>query len=242
MKKLMLTAALVLLSCGSAFAQFSNSSASKMKSSSSSREVNTAGYNKAYFQYNPSVMRIDYKGVDNQSFNGLALGFAHGFSLMSTQPLYLEVGGNLQFSFYKHTEDADGYYDDEFYTKWRMLSLNVPLHVTYLWQVADKVGLAPYTGFRLRLNLWGSEKGGYSGSDEEYDYYYNQKAESVNIFDKDKMGKDGVAKRFQIAWEIGLNIHINNRFYIGGGYAIDFMEYSEKTKIGTGVLTAGLIF
>lgn len=244
MKKILFIAAAALLTCGTVSAQFSNTTSNSSAGARSTASVKTDGYGKFYFQYNPSVLKPEHG--DNQSFNGLALGFSRGLSLSQTLPFYLEVGGNLQFSFWKQ---ENGGYDDygygvEYYNKFKMLSINVPVLLTYEFMVSDKVGIAPYTGLRFRLGLWGSSKMGvdYNGDDYYYDDDDDDDFKAVNIFDKKKMGSYAVCKRFQAAWEIGLNIHLSDKYYIGGGYAIDFNEFSKKTKIGTGVITAGLMF
>ena len=256
MKKIMFMAAFMLLSCGTAFAQFANTSGSSTtKTRTISSTANTDTWSSLYFQWNPSSLVPD-KG-DNQSFTGLTLGYNHSISLMKTQPLFLEIGGALQYSFFSEEWDEDDWDSDDYdapRNKWNMVSVKVPISVTYNWQVSDKVAIAPYLGLTMRLNVWGDQKVKFDGDfvDDVEDYYgknssqyetIEEAQESKNIFDKNDMGgKDATANRFQLGWQIGVNFKFNNKFYIGAAYGSDFMEYSKKVKISQPSITVGLIF
>lgn len=217
MKKLMLMAAVMLLSCGTAFAQFTNASGSS-KSSGSSTPLEVKEWTSLYFQYNPSWFVP--KHGDNESFNGLTLGVSRAINVMQSQPLFVEIGGNVQFGFTNDMADSD--------LKWKMLSIGVPVNLTYAWHVSDKFAIAPYLGLNMRLNLWGNI------THDDFD-------DSLNIFDDDDVD-DLQHKRFQIGWQIGANFQFNNSFYIGAGYGTDFMEIFENCKIGRAYITLGLMF
>ena len=243
--KILAVAALLAVSTG-ASAQFTSSSSSK----SSSTSVNTDGWSSVFFQWNPSTLKYDSKYADDQNFTGLSLGYSKGISIMETAPLYLEIGGVLQYSFYTIEPDDDddyyyyyysratragSYYDDYYYygdgddkTKWNMLSIKVPVNLTYDFQVSDAVTIAPYGGLTARFNLFGNIKNGDS--------------KSQSIFDEKKVGKDYVAKRFQIGWQIGANVKFNDKWFLGASYGTDFSEIAKKTKISTASITAGLLF
>ena len=215
MKRITLITAMMLLSCGTAFAQFSNAGSSSTKNLGSLSSVNTENYTSVYFQYNPSSF-IPKHG-DSESFNGLTLGVSHAINIMESQPLYIEVGGNVQYGFTGEWLGLDDF-------SWKMLSVGVPVNLTYAWHLTDKFAIAPYLGLNFRFNIWGSV-------DDDY-----------NIFDDDEMGDDLQHKRFQMGWQIGANFQFNNTFFIGGGYGKDFMELFEDCKIGRASITAGFIF
>lgn len=248
MKKIMIAAALVLLSCGTAFAQFTNTSSSSVsKARTGSTTANTDTWSSVYFQWNPSQLVPD-KG-DNQSFTALTLGYNQSISLMRTQPLFLEVGGALQYSFYSfdglNPDDDDA--DDYLKFKWNMVSLKVPVSLTYNWYVSEKVAIAPYLGLTLRFNVYGSQR--YKFTDDDFKEYVEDRygedgvdelEESKSIFDKKDV--DDTANRFQLGWQIGVNFKFNNKWYLGAAYGSDFIEYSKKVKISQPSITAGLIF
>ena len=222
MKRITLITAMMLLSCGTAFAQFSNAGSSGTKRLGSSSPVNTENYTSVYFQYNPSSFG------DSKSFDGLTLGVSHAINIMEEQPLYIEVGGNVQYSssssafVIQYISGSTIYREDK--VSWKMLSVGVPMNLTYVWHVADKIAIAPYLGLNFRLNLWGKLDGRH------------------NVFDSDQVGNSTQHNRFQMGWQIGANFQFNNTFFIGGGYGTDFMELFEDCKIGRASITAGFIF
>ena len=258
----MLMAAFALLATGSAFAQFANSTGGAKKTSTT---ANTSEWSSVYLQWNPSNFVTDVKGADDQSFTAFTLGFNKAFSIMQNQPLFIEVGGAVQYSFYSEDAmDDDEWEDDLHYLfgkdyedydmpkdKFGMLSLKVPVSLTYNWQATDNIVIAPYAGLTVRFNLVGSM---WTKFDEDYvddvkEYrklYYEEiqkQEESKNIFDKDDMGdKDATANRFQLGWQIGVNFKFNNKWYLGAAYGADFSEFSKKTKISQPSITAGLLF
>ncbi len=218
MKKIMLAAAFVLLSCGTAFAQFTNASGST-KSTGSSTPVEIKDWTSVYVQYNPS--RFIPKNGDSESFNRFTFGVSRAINVMQSQPLYIEVGGNLQFGFTSEFVGSE--------LKWKMLSIGVPVNLTYAWHITNKFAIAPYFGFNMRVNVWGNL------THDDYD-------KSLDIFDDDDVSDALQHKRFQIGWQIGANFQFNDDIYIGAGYGTDFMEIFEKCKIGRAHITLGLMF
>lgn len=220
--KLLMMAAMTMV-CISASAQFTNTG------SGGSSDVNTSGWNSFYVQFNPSWINYDIKHVDSDSFIGLQLGYSRAFSLSPNIPLYLEVGGALEYSFFSPDTDDDDYYyyyDDEDITNY-WLSLKVPVNVVYNIQIPNStIAIAPYAGMRLRGILLAKEKYG----DETYDY-----------FDKDDVGKDATWKRVQVGAQLGTNVKFN-KFFIGLGYGFDITEVAKKVKFSELSFTAGLIF
>ena len=264
----MLMAAFALLATGSAFAQFANSTGGAKKTSTT---ANTSEWSSVYLQWNPSNFVTDVKGADDQSFTAFTLGFNKAFSILQDKPLFVEVGGAVQYSFYsednKEWKDEDDWEDHLYHLfgkeyedydmpkdKFGMLSLKVPVSLTYNWQATDNIVIAPYAGLTVRFNLVGSMWTKYddgfiddvneNGRSSYYDPgYYEKMEESKNIFDKDDMGdKDATANRFQLGWQIGVNFKFNNKWYLGAAYGADFSEFSKKTKISQPSITAGLLF
>lgn len=265
MKKLLMMAAFALLSSANAYSQFANTNGSQAKKISST--ANTAEWSSVYIQWNPSNFAVDVKGADDQSFTAFTLGFNKAFGVMKSQPLFVEVGGALQYSFYSEDAmDEDDWEDDLNHifrgdyddydlpqNKFGMLSLKIPVSLTYNWQASDIIAVAPYVGLTARLNLVGStwtkfDSDFMDDADEDggtrFDKgWYEEMEESKNIFDKKDMGsKDATANRFQLGWQIGVNVKFNNKWYIGAAYGSDFSEFSKKTKISQPSITAGILF
>ena len=242
MKKIKLFMAAALLAvCGTASAQFSNTS----KSGGSGTGV--TDWNAITFEFAPSNITYDYDDADDQSFTGLSLSWTHGFAISKTMPLFIETGLGVQWSFYKEedgsVEDEDDYYSSDTRTdKFNMFSLKAPVSIGYQFDLANgKVALAPYAGIDLRYNLSGKIK------EEESSYWENDYTDGIlssseerDLFDKKDMGE--AWKRFQIGWHIGAKCTFSQKYTLGIAYGADFSEIAKKTKTNAFRISAGIRF
>ena len=212
-------AAAMLAVCGTASAQFSNSS----KSGGSGTGV--TDWNAISFEYAPGNFTYDYEDAKDQSFTGLSLSYTHGFAVSKSAPIFIETGLGVQYSFYK--ED----FEDDVSEKLNMFSLKVPVSFGYQFDLADgKIALAPYAGIDLRYNLSGKLK--YESDDWSY---------KADLFDKDEMDGDEW-KRFQIGWHIGAKCTFSQKYTLGIAYGADFSEIAKKTKTNAFRISAGIRF
>lgn len=221
MKKLFIVAALAVV-CSSASAQF----VSSKSSTGSASTVNTDGWSTVYLQYNP--MTFDMDGT-SEDFTGFTLGYNRAISVSSSTPIYVEVGGALQYAYY--SDDYDDDYDIEY--KYSVWSIKVPVSILYDWQVSNSVSILPFVGLTFRYNVSGKYKIDYDGDD--YDW---------NLFDDDDMeelGWDEAWKRFQMGWQIGVNAKFN-KFLVGVSYGSDFSEIYDECKFKTTSITVGYSF
>lgn len=131
-------------------------------------------YNRLSISYNNTGVSANKKAGDYDfSLNGVGLEYAHGFALSSAHPLYLELGVKLRYSV--GSRDEEDYYDDEYTNDYRFLTAIVPVNITYLFPVSEKISIAPFAGINFKTHIIGEEK----IEDEE----------TYNLFDKDDMGK-----------------------------------------------------
>ena len=253
-----LAAAAMLAVCSSASAQFSNS-----KGGSQSSSVDSKGWSTIYVQYNPSTISIDVTGADDENFNAFTVGYNRAISISGSAPLYVELGGALQYSF-KSVDMPDGWaylkdlvldedkVDPE--QKYNMLSLKVPVSIMYDWKINNSnVHIAPFAGITMRYNIFGNKKMEYNfDSDfkktliDEYGKTTFEKTfseESLDLFDKKDMGsKDATWNRFQFGWQLGVNARFNDKFLIGASYGSDFSEIYKKAKISAWSIQLGYTF
>lgn len=219
MKKIkffVVVAALVV--CSTASAQFTNSSRSVSS-------VSTEGWNTFYFMYSPTTIKekYDYKDVlisGSVDLTGLSLGYERAIGLTQSIPLYLKVGGELKYSFGKHTNE----YKDEY--KYSFLSVKVPVSVAYDFAVADNIDILPYTGMYFRINVMGKEK-------DEEDH-------SEDFF------SDNDWSRFQVGWIIGADVMFSKRFVAGINYSTDisklYNEDGERASSHAINIKLGIVF
>lgn len=216
----LLVLAFIGLATGTASAQFANSSSSSASAGSSIwTTVNTDGYNRIYASYLPSKLKVDGESVKmNGSFE---VGYLRGIGLTSNVPLYLEVGGALQYRSY--SEDYDYGYNYE--VKVNTLSLNIPVALTYRININEDFAVSPNFGFDFRINMMGKLK---------------------ELEDGEELGKidlfsDADWKRFQAGWHIGVGFDYR-ALHFGVQYGSDFNEIVEETKVATTSITLGFNF
>ena len=219
MKKVFFLIATAIISL-SASAQFANSG------NSSSATADNEGWCTIYAEWNPMTFYYTGKGdYDDRNFNAFSLGYNRAFSLSASTPIFIETGLALQYSFYKNDEGDETY-------KNSMLSAKIPVNFMYKWSIPNSsVELIPHLGLTMRANVWGQGKKEWRDKSEDWD-----------IFSKKDMGKDGVWKRVQIGWQIGLKARFAQKFIIGGSYGTDFNEISKKCKFRTGTIMLGYTF
>lgn len=193
--KFIAVAVILLAACTSAFAQ------------------NTEKKNSIFVQYNPSKLKAD--GA-SKSFTSFSLGYSKTFDISQETPLFLEVGGAIQFSTYSNGEHHKEKFSFNFY------SLKIPVNFGYTLQVNDNIAVAPYVGLTARGNVYGRGKSGYERGDlfgDEFDW-----------------------KRFQVGWQVGANVKFLNSFFVGYSFGTDFNKIAQKTKVQTHSITLGLSF
>ena len=240
MKTIKFLAAVALMAMAvTATAQVVSRSSQRIGTSSSSARTvsqrsssSSDGWNRAYIQYNPTWWILSKGSMDDNYVNGLTAGYATAFNIGG--PVYLEVGGGLQWYHKKVTETYEDYWYDEEYEMeqtMNMLSVRIPVNVVFDIDFGG-FALRPYAGFYGRVNVVGKTK-----------YEEDGHSEKVDLFDEE----GGDYKRFQFGMEFGANAVIADKFTAGFGYNFDFnpiwkYDGGYKGKFGQLAITAGIIF
>lgn len=73
-------------------------------------------------------------------------------------------------------------------------------------------------------------------------WHLEDKSFSYDLFSKDDMGNDGVWKRIQVGWQVGVNVYLTNFLYAGVSYGTDFSQIIKDVKIHTTSVTLGYTF
>ncbi|MBO5801072.1 MAG: hypothetical protein J6R16_02220 [Alistipes sp.] len=232
----------------SASAQFVQSGANNQSKNDNQRgnffsQMSTDNYSRIYVGYNPTKIKWE----DNQSEleklfplkHGVSLGYIYGANVVDSLPLYLEFGGNFQYSFGK--EEIEDDYESIKY-KLNMYSLNVPVNLAFRFGFNDnKVEITPYLGLNFRVNLAGNMKTEYEIEDDYYGESYSESIE-VKLFDDSyEEMSDSAFKRFQVGFNVGVNFAFSG-FNIGVGYTTDFNEISYDGKLGVTTISVGFAF
>lgn len=220
---------------GTASAQFANSGSSA-SGSSIWTTVNTDGYNRVYVGYNGVKGKVDLSGFDDIKYPGFSVGYLRGIGLTQKLPLYLEVGGEINFnrcSDFPYIEELTEVPGIDY--KETVLALKIPVSLAYRLSINDDFAITPKFGFDFRLNLMGKAKAEAGG--ESIDW---------NLFDDDEMlDNHPIAmeayKRFQAGWHIGVGFDYK-ALHFGVDYGTSFNEISEKVKLATTSVTVGYNF
>ena len=218
--KLLLATALILGSSMPMMAQFSNAGGSKSLFSSN-QEVPSC-FNRITFGYDATfTSNADYYLSylsSSPTFNGFSVKFVHGWALSKRYPLYIDAGLRLNMNFYSKTLEVDKNYKYDYKStvSSKMMSLSVPINISYRLGISDGISIQPYTGINFKVNVLGDIT-----STVEYDG--EKESETRSWFEEDYG-----AKRFQMGWQIGLGVNFQ-KFYLGLEYGIDFMNlYKPK--------------
>ena len=251
MKALKTIAAALLLTVST------GASAQSASSSSGSNSGNNEGWSSVWAEYGISKITNDWDSDFDRDFNAVSIGFSKAFGLSKNQPLFVEAGLGLQYSFYSETGELGDYEDEiddeyaeyplpaDYKKKVNMFSLKIPVNLTYKYDFPNSsFSIAPFVGVALRYNFSGKVK--FENIDDDYDEdeYDEDPNCDFNLFDKKDMRKCGmnVWKRFQIGWNIGVKAMYKNKYSIGVAYSSDFSEISKKCKISSFNISAAYHF
>ena len=260
MRKNLFLSLFVMLCSLSASAQFVGGGTAKSNQSFGEQEFSLR------LSYNPITLAVDgdwedaldeLKMDDILNFNGFSFDFRAAFSIVNTIPLYFETGAGLTYAFSRYyDEDKESYYDPYYDVdmdmiasmdfKTKFMSLSIPLNLAYRLSVSDNFAIKPYAGLKGRFNLSLVEtlKQEVEVRPDYYDLSDSEE-DSYDMFDKDDMeelwGAREKAKRFQLGWQIGLDMEINN-FIVGVAYGADMGEIIDDWQFKTTTLSLGIKF
>lgn len=183
------------------------------------------------------------------SFNGLTLGYNYAVNLIKNVPVYVELGGAVQYSFFSEERTAEIYNNQKIGDdKYSLLSLKIPVSISYKHQIPNSaIAISPYAGLVLRGNIVGKCKKKYNDDYKAFaDYlaggYFTLEDYNLDLFSEDDMGKDDVWSRIQIGWQAGVNVYVTSFLYLGASYGTDFSHIATNLKVNTGSITIGYKF
>lgn len=192
---------------------------------------------------------------DDKSYstNGFGLNYIHGFSLSSSLPMFLEVGGNVNFNFYGKSERPEGAENDYKY-QFQNINLQIPVNYTWRFNVVEDFTIAPYAGINFKFNFMQRDRFYYDSKDTSDD----DKKWTNLMSDKEDGGmgsKDETWNMFQMGWQVGVNFQYSN-WVLGVQYGTDFIpvrshtfkgeegekDYKERINTGNLKLSVGYCF
>lgn len=213
-----------MLMSTTAFAQFTHSGGRNQSSVEK-------GWNSIYASYN--MLKYSQEMFDyNQAYNGFSVGYDRAIGLTSKIPLYVEIGGAIQYAG-QSIKDND---EDDGKTTSNLLSVKVPVSVLYRWNIANSNwSIIPKVGFDGRFNVLGK------GKETHTDFYSSSLIKHVitnkyNMFKEGENGKDGLnglnasgekCSRFQVGWHVGANVEYKS-LLLGINYGADMNAFCKE--------------
>ena len=113
----------------------------------------TKDYNRVYFSYSPDLGCVERLAAYPTTVHGFETGYARGFKLSKRYPLFLEAGANIKFNQTTRTwteEDKGEYFKTR--NTLSLLSINIPVNLTYRFKISKDFALVPYFGVRFCFN------------------------------------------------------------------------------------------
>lgn len=112
-------------------------------------------YDNTHYGFNKDY-KAEYEGDEDPAFstNGFGLNYIHGFGLSNNLPMFLEVGGNVNFNFYSKTDESS-IWDEPLKYKSQFQNINLQVPVNFVWRfnVVEDFTIAPYVGLNFKLNF-----------------------------------------------------------------------------------------
>lgn len=212
-----------MLMSTTAFAQFTHSGG---RNQSSAEE----GWNSIYASYNMLKYSQEMLGY-NKAYNGFSIGYDRAIGLTSKIPLYVEIGGAIQYAGQKVNEEDD---ESNAKTTSNLLSVKVPVSILYRWNVANSNwSIIPKAGFDGRFNVLGKGKETYTASDHSHEFTTTNR---YNMFKEGENGKDvynglnasgDKCSRFQVGWHVGANVEYKS-LLLGITYGADMNAFCKE--------------
>lgn len=212
-----------MLMSTTAFAQFTHSGG---RNQSSAEE----GWNSIYASYNMLKYSQEMLAF-NKAYNGFSIGYDRAIGLTSKIPLYVEIGGAIQYAGQKVNGEDD---ESNVKTTSNLLSVKVPVSILYRWNVANSNwSIIPKAGFDGRFNVLGKGKETYTASDHSHKFTTTNR---YNMFKEGENGKDvynglnasgDKCSRFQVGWHVGANVEYKS-LLLGITYGADMNAFCKE--------------
>lgn len=202
---------------------------------------------KSYSRYSAGYdnFHVSAAGSDGTGYDGFYVEWViQGTPLSKTSPLFLEWGLRFNGEYYSDSAEKSK-------QSTNVYTVGIPLNITYHFSLGDTgAKLAPYAGVNFKVHVSGESKYTYKtlltttvGEGTRFETTSTKeidKTDTLNLFSKDDMG-EGAWKRFQMGWQIGVNLEIK-RFVIGLGYGTDFVKLAKRTNTSNFTVGIGINF
>ncbi len=166
---------------------------------------------------------------------GSSVGYSTSFCISQKSSLDIELGAKLSYGFYGLSMTYVDTYTETTKNTLTMMSLSLPINISYTLPINDKIELIPYAGLSIKANVLALATDTYvnhSYTTDNYEYSYNM------LSDVDTTESWSIA---QLGAQVGIGMNIS-RIYVGLCYYQDLTELSDGYKFNTLSVNVGLNF
>lgn len=225
MKKLFVIACALFALCTTASAQFMNAGGNAGGNGQGMSQDVESTFGTLRFSYSSMNIVSEYDGKKEGGFeemNALSLEWTNAHNIMASQPLYLEYGAGLQWSFWSDEErNGDG---DKYSQSVNFLAVKVPVSVVYDLAIPQtSFSIMPYAGLNLATYLLGQAETSYDSSE------YSDSHTSSCFSDDDTEGEPW--NRVVLGWQVGARVNFG-KYFAGIGYEGPLTNFLKKTYDG----------
>lgn len=215
-------------------------SAIAIAGSAMAQDYNRVGisYNNDHYGYSKNFYGNNKEEDPSFSANGVGLNYIHGFRLKRSLPMYIEVGGNINFGFRSASETLveNGLKilaKDQF----QNINLTVPVNFAWKFDLGKDFYITPYYGVSFKVNFVTRERIGYitNGKTIWSDW--------INILKEDEANgieKGYTWRTFQMGTHLGATFgwkHVSLGLQYGGDFiapysvVVKYMGLSERFAV-----------
>lgn len=203
--------------------------------SAMAQDYNRVGlsYNNDHYGYNKNFYGNNKDRDPSFNSNGVGLNYVHGFRLKRSLPMYIEVGGDINFGF-KSESKTEHLNTIKVTAKYQFQNINLTVPVNFAWKfnVGKDFYITPYIGINGKFNFVTRERKGVINGKIIW-------ADWINILKEDKdngIRKGDTWRVFQMGGQIGATFgwkHVSLGLQYGGDYIPAYSVIVKKGDIST---------
>ncbi|MDE7437494.1 MAG: hypothetical protein K2M93_03330 [Muribaculaceae bacterium] len=203
--------------------------------SAMAQDYNRVGlsYNYDHYRYNKNFYGNDKDRDPSFSSNGVGLNYIHGFRLTRSLPMYIEVGGNLNFGFREESgmilQNGHSVKGKE---QFQNLNLTVPVNFAWKFNLGKEFYITPYYGVSFKVNFITRERIGIINGKTIWSDWVNLLKEDENI----GMIKGYTWRTFQMGTHLGATFgwkHVSLGLQYGGDFIPAYSVIVKKGEFST---------
>lgn len=215
-------------------------------------------YDAFEFFYQPVVLSSNYTPIQGDfKTHGFAIGYQHGWCLNEKVPFYFSSGLRFQYLYARRSRPYSfgpygyppHYIDAAIQNDVDILHFQIPLTLSFNWNISETFGIEPFAGFDLSAYPFARLRYAYDFWEGGTHYYGAEKLNMLSDGDMSSIEyeEDGQTKQmvganwFQVGWHAGIKFRIA-MISITAEYGQDFTNFFPDSKWRRSSISIGFCF